>query len=220
MFLLFGYIVEAVFRPFYFEEMEGLKQDTDRLKKIIKKRYKRFNRYLEQNDIFIENYMYSWMICLFSGLDIDDVLYRLIFEYIIVQKRKGIFQIILFIISRLEAKFIKNDDFDVKRAFKTVGRLFETKNIISAIQQIKVKEKYLTRHCLVSLTTDDQIIFKEQNLDLKSSLNKNYFKETRLESKMYRTNQNADLKLPYNKHTNTNNTENQNTQTSNYTKAY
>ena len=75
--------------------MKGLKQDIFTVKKLIEIKYPDLTAYLNKKEISIDNSLLTWMICLFTHADLGNEASQRIIEYIIVNKKIGLYKIII-----------------------------------------------------------------------------------------------------------------------------
>ena len=177
VFLVFTYLFESVHSIAYFDKMAGLERDLNRLSEMTNKLYPGMCNRLERFGISLRNIFVAWLVCLFTNLNIDSKLKLLLLEFIIINKKIGIFKVVLFIVHRLAMKINENDDDEtISRMIKNIGNVFLTDNLFEKIRAVQIPTiNYQDKKS----TGFEFFTIKTPEFDIKSMAVEGYFEENR-----------------------------------------
>lgn len=177
-FLLFCYAIDTVYQPYYFEDMKGVKHDINVANELIKFRFPALHDYLTQKDLSIDNTVLSWTICLFMNMNLNESVKAELLEFILVYKKAAIYKIIIYCIKKVKKRLLTCTNIvDCNQILREVEKHLDRDDISGEIIKVKVDDSIIKE--LIRLECqqfhNDQYVFKEENLDLKSCMIKNYF---------------------------------------------
>ncbi len=103
---MFLYLFETVYTPYYFENMRGLKLDLEIVMQLLRQGQRHVFDFLDGNHYQLDHYLMNWLVCLFMSLNISFTRKFEILEYIIMEKKKGMFRIIQFLFAQRKAELL------------------------------------------------------------------------------------------------------------------
>lgn len=119
--------------------MEGLKTDTELLNQIILKKHPKLINHFLAIDVSLESFLFSWMVCLFANLKINNKSYEEFIKFIVVNKRKGLFKSVLFCVKKLKKKLMKcKNNREATDLLRNSNFCFERKDLLWKIKKVKV----------------------------------------------------------------------------------
>lgn len=169
---------ETIFKPFYFEGMQGLKDDVSFLNRLLSEKNKKLSKHLNKIDFRIDTYFFTWIVCMFSNLKIDEEYCHHLIEYILEHKKKGLFTAILFCLEGISDKLFKcKDNMEAKSCFTDLGKIFENTKLIKKLK--KTERSYELSSTYKEMNNEECqsvfIILTEDCFDLKKDMKSGHF---------------------------------------------
>ena len=177
-YLMFKYITETIYKPLYFEDMQGLKDDVSFLNGLLAKKNKKLFRHLDKIDFKLDSYLFTWIVCMFSNLKIEEEYFHYLIEYLLENKKNGLFTLIMYCIDKISGNLLKSkDNMDAKDCFTDLGKIFEEKKLLKRLESLE--EKYRLTGMYTQKEREESqsgyTIFTEDCFDLKRDMKGEYF---------------------------------------------
>jgi len=170
--------VDTVYQPYYFEEMKGVKHDISVVNDLVKYRFPTLHAFLTRCEISIDNTILSWTICLFMNMNLSFEVKSDLMEYILVYKKTAVYKAIIYCVKKVKRELVQCSNIvDCNNTLKDVERFLERPDIISEIIDVTINEELIKKLAASECQNfhNDQYIFKEEGLDLRDCMIRNYF---------------------------------------------
>lgn len=142
--MIFLYIFETIYAPFYFENMRGLKQDLEMLYALLEKDYEHIIQFLRGHEYLLDHFFMNWLVCLFMSLDLNFKRKFEILQYIIQFKKRGLFRLTIFVLSENEDILLSCTNFaEIESKVKDFYLALEDPFLFARLKRLQMDETVL-----------------------------------------------------------------------------
>lgn len=124
--------------------MRGLKLDLEILLELLRQDYGRIIHFFEKNEYFLDHYLMNWLVCLFMSMSLSFRRKFEIMQYVIGEKKRGVFRIILFVLSENEEELLKCRGMaEIEEKLRDFYTVLEDKLLFAKLKRFAIDEKVI-----------------------------------------------------------------------------